>query len=188
MRDRNNPLKHIPPQAFTIIQSFREEFIRDLADIPTRYQGGIIPVISQQMTVPVLMVREEFQDRIVYLQAVTLEDLIREIETSPAPIVFIQYTPAWYENCEPEKIDSFIALCRERARKKGSVVILAVFSVDIIQPLKNGTDHFTQVYPVRTREKLLALKEQTRLDSIDISLPGPVTVSKMCGQMKLGIN
>jgi hypothetical protein len=68
MRDRNNQLKHIPPQAFTIIQSFREEFIRDLADIPTWYQTGNILYLSQYMKVPVLMVKEEHQDRIAFQQ------------------------------------------------------------------------------------------------------------------------
>jgi hypothetical protein len=87
MQDRNNPLKHIPPQVFTFVKSFREEFIRDLADISTRYQTA--RVLSFSM-VPVLMVRDEHQDRITYQQTRSIEELIHEIEASRADINLYQ--------------------------------------------------------------------------------------------------
>jgi hypothetical protein len=66
------------------------------------------------------------------------------------------------------------------------VVILALLSVDVLESLKDGADHFTQLYPVRERRRALALKEQTRLDNIVESFTGPVIALKFYGLMKLG--
>ena len=185
MRERNNPLRHLPPRAFTIIQAFREAFIHDLADVPARYPTGTILYLSQSLTVPVLVVKKKYQDRVAYRQARTIEELIHEIEISRSPVIFIQYTPAWFDMNNPDDITRFITVCRDRARKKGPVVLLALHTTDIIPSLKDGADHDTSLSPVRLRGRVLALKEQIRLDQIDLSFSSPVMAKKLCGQMKL---
>jgi hypothetical protein len=64
--------------------------------------------------------------------------------------------------------------------------MLALLSVDVLESLKDGADHFTQLYLVRERRRALALKEQTRLEKIAVSFTGPVITSKLFGQVKLG--
>jgi hypothetical protein len=59
----------------------------------------------------------------------------------------------------------FITVCRDCARKKGPLVIIALISVDVLESLKDGQS-ITQLYLVRERRRALSLKEQTRLDKI----------------------
>ena len=187
MRDRNHPLKQIPNRVFSIIQAFKEDFNKDLSDVPARYPDGKIVYLSQHATVPLMMVRDEYFTQIGYRTAPTIEDLIHAMEESEAPIIFIQYTPAWFEIENLIRISMFINACRNRARRKGPVVMLATYSVEIPQILKEKSDHFTQVYPYRITGKQLALKEQTRIDKIPESSSGPGPGSKLYGQVKLGV-
>jgi hypothetical protein len=112
----------------------------------------------------------------------SIDELIYKIETSHAEVLFIKYTLAWFEMEYPYFSILFIIACRDRAWKKGPLVIIALLSVAVLDSLQDGADHFTQLYPVR----VFTLKEQTRLDKILVSFTGPVIASKLFGQMKQG--
>ena len=96
MTEQDNPLKNIPPNAFTIIQASHAEFHRDLADIPIRYPTGRITYINNHQFVPLIQFSEEHQDRLDHIEIHTLDDLLKFIESDTSAILYIEYKLVWF--------------------------------------------------------------------------------------------
>ncbi|MFH0966633.1 MAG: hypothetical protein V1862_02970, partial [Methanobacteriota archaeon] len=124
MRDRNNPLKNIPPQAFTVIQASHEDFHKDQADIPVRYPVGQITYINNHQFVPLIKFREEHQDRLIYLEIHTLHDLLAVIEIDNSAILIIEYKVTWFGVDKPEDRELFKDVCKKRAKQGGPVIVI----------------------------------------------------------------
>jgi hypothetical protein len=91
-----NPLKNIPPNAFTIIRASYAGFPKGLTDIPVRSPAGGITYINTHPFVPLLMFKEKHQDRLNHLVISTLPDLLTTIVSDRSAILFIEYHPAWF--------------------------------------------------------------------------------------------
>lgn len=186
MRDRNNPLKNIPPDAFTVIQASHEDFHKGLADIPVRYPDGQITYINNHQFVPLIKLREEHQDRLVHLEVHTLDDLLMIIESDRSAILIIEYKMAWFGIDRPEEIDLFNDVCKTRAKQGGPVVAITAIMDRGLLKLNGKADYFFQVGSLPLKGKRLAIREQTYLDALPASPPGQVAEGRLYGQMKLG--
>ncbi len=185
MRDRNNPLKHIPPDAFTVIQTSHSEFHKELADIPVRYPKGQITYINNHKFVPLLRFREEHQDRLVHLQIPDITELLREIEEDESPILIIEYHLSWFRPDKSEDILAFNEVCRSRARQRGPVILITAIIDRTLLELDGKADFFFQIGKIQLKGKRLEIKEQAYLDEYPGGTPGVMRPGKMYGQMKL---
>jgi len=184
MRDHSNPLKNIPPEAFSIIQASHKDFLTCLADIPRRYPTGRITYINNHDYVPLLQFKEEEQDRLDHLKIGDLSELLEYISTDTSTILFIEYHLSWFKPDKEEEMIQFNEVCKARARKSGPVVVVTAIMDRNLLGLEGKADHFFQV---RTWElkKIRAIKEQTYLDSLSVE---PVRVTekrRIYGQKKL---
>lgn len=185
MRDRNNPLKNIPPQAFTIIQASHSGFHRDLADIPVRYPTGQITYINDHQFVPLIRFQDEHQDRLNHLEILTFPDLLSTIESDTSAILFIEYKMKWFGIDKPEEMIRFQEVCRQRARQGGPVVVITAIMDRALLELDGKADYFFQIGKIQLKGRRLAMKEQITLDEFPVCSPGPVIRRKMYGQVKL---
>lgn len=186
MRDRNNPIKNIPAQAFTIIQASHTDFHRDLADIPVRYPVGRITYINNHKFVPLLQFKDDHQDRLDHLVIPTLAELLEVIESDTSAILFIEYHLSWFRPDKEEEILQFNEVCRNRARKGGPVVVITAIMDRGLLKLDGKADYFFQVGKILLRGRRLEVKEQMHLDEISVGSSAPVVKGRMYGQMKLG--
>ena len=184
MRDHTNPLKNIPPEAFSIYQAAHKDFLTCLADIPRRYPTGRITYINNHDYVPLLQFKEEEQDRLDHLKIGKLSDLLEYISTDTSAILFIEYHLSWFKPDKEEEMNQFSEVCKNRARKGGPVVVVTAIMDRNLLGLEGKADHFFQV---RTWElkKVRAIKEQTYLDSLPASQMGTMEKRRVYGQTKL---
>lgn len=186
MNDQDNPLKNIPPNAFTIIQASHAEFHRDLAFIPIRYPTGRITYINNHQFVPMILFSEEYQDRLDHIEINTLDDLLKFIESDTSSILFIEYKLVWFGVDKTDQMLLFNEVCKNRARKGGPVVVITAIMDRALLVLDGKADFFFQIGKTQFRGRCLAIKEQTHWDELSVKTPGPVERKKMCGQVKLG--
>ncbi len=186
MRDRNNPIKNIPLQAFTVIQASHTDFHRDLADIPVRYPVGRITYINGHQFIPLIALKDEHQNRLDHLEISTLDELLTTIEADSSAILLIEYHLSWFKPDKEEEIFQFNEVCRNRARKGGPVVVITAIMDRALLKLDGKADYFFQVGKRELKGRALANKEQTNLDSLPVCSPGPVKRGRLYGQMKLG--
>lgn len=186
MRNRNNPLKNIPDNAFTVIHTCRQEFFKYLADIPVRYPQGRITYITDHPYVSLIAFREEHQDRLDHLEIQSFQDLLRVIDNDCSAILFIEYKMNWVGMDDPENRELFISSCKKRARQGIAVVVISAIMDQILLEFEGTADYFFQMGRIELKGKRLAKKEQTILDGIVIENLCPGEKRKLFGQMKLG--
>nr|WP_319537908.1 hypothetical protein [uncultured Methanospirillum sp.] len=184
MRDHTNPLKNIPPEAFSIYQAAHKDFLTCLADIPRRYPTGRIMYINNHDYVPLLQFKEEEQDRLDHLKIGSLSELLEFISTDTSAILFIEYHLSWFKPDKEEEMIQFNEVCKARARRGGPVVVVTAIMDRNLLVLEGKADNFFQV---RTWElkKVRAIKEQTYLDSIPAGSVGVMEKRRVYGQTKL---
>lgn len=186
MRDRNNPLKTIPPNAFTIIQASHTYFHKSLADIPIRYPKGKISYFNNHQFVPLLQLKDGYQDRLIHREMPTLEELLTVIESDTSAILFIEYYSSWFPVDSQDDILRFNGVCRDRAKKGGPVVLITAIMDRALLKLDGKADYFFQIGDIEIRGKRLEIKEQKHLNEILVVMPGPGEKRRMYGQVKLG--
>ena len=184
MRDRNNPLKHLLPDAFTIIMASREIFRRDLADLPVRYPKMRIAYLSGLIGVPYLILKEQYQENLDFHMVETFERLIAIVRSDRSALLFIGHSPALFGYDHTDRAALFGEVCRERAKKSGPVVLLATNPDPILSALKETADYFIEFGGIRLNGVRLAIKEQTTLESLPVT-SGINGDERLFGQMKL---
>ncbi|MDD1730367.1 MAG: hypothetical protein LUQ50_15030 [Methanospirillum sp.] len=184
MSDTNNPLKNIPPAAFSIFQASHKDFHSCLADIPRRYPTGRITYINNHDFVPLLLFKDEDMDRLDHLKIGALPELLEYIAGDTSAILFIEYHLSWFKTDKEEEMIQFCEVCRSRSRRGGPVVVVTAIMDRSLLALDGKADHFHQV---RTwgLKKVRAIKEQTYLDSIPEGPVGVMEKGRLYGQMKL---
>jgi len=184
MRDHTNPLKNIPPEAFSIFQASHKDFLTCLTDIPRRYPTGRITYINNHDFVPLLQFKEEEQDRLDHLKINSLSELLEYIAADTSAILFIEYHLSWFRPYNKEEMIQFCEVCKTRARRGGPVVAVTAIMDRNLLFLDGKADHFFQV---RTWElkKVRAIKEQTYLDSLPAGPVGVMEKGRIYGQTKL---
>ncbi|HWQ65028.1 MAG TPA: hypothetical protein VN429_11470, partial [Methanospirillum sp.] len=180
MRDHTNPLKNIPPEAFSIIQASNKDFLTCLADIPRRYPSGRITYINNHEFVPLLQFKEEEQDRLDHLKIDSLSELLEYITSDTSTILFIEYHLSWFIPDKEEEMIQFNEICKARARRGAPVVVVTAIMDRNLLVLEGKADHFFQV---RTWElkKVRAIKEQTYLDSLSVGPGGVMEKGRVYG-------
>jgi hypothetical protein len=186
MRDRNNPLRSIPDQAFTIIQASHEDFHKYLADIPARYPGGRITCINNHRFVPLLKVREEYQDRLDHRIVPTLDELLALTGSDRSAILFIEYHPLWFGIDRPDEVLLFNEVCRNRARQGGPVVLITAVMDRALLALDGKADHFFQIGKIQFRRGKPVNRAQTCLDTYQTTMQGVKEKGRLLGQTRLG--
>jgi len=186
MHDRDNPLKNIPPNAFTIIQASHADFHKDLADIPVRYPNGRITYVNNHQFVPLIQFSEEDQDRLDHVEIHALDDLLSFIESDTSAILLLEYKLVWFGIDKPDEMLKFNEVCRKRAQKRGPVVVITVIMDRALLALDGKADYFFQLGKIKYGRRSLACKEQRTFDEISTGVVGTVVTKKMCGQLKLG--
>jgi hypothetical protein len=187
MRDRNNPLKNIPPGAFTIIQASHAEFHKELSDIPARYPSGRISYINNHQFVPLIMFKEEEQDRLDHLMITEPDKLLSTIESDTSAILFIEYHLSWFKPDSPEELNQFCEICRSRAKRGGPVVLITAILDRGLLALEGKADFFFQMGKIKLAGIRLKMKEQRSLDETSCSESCCMERVRMYGQMKLEI-
>jgi hypothetical protein len=187
MRDPDNPLRNISPNAFTVIQASHSEFHKELKNIPIRYPKGPITYLNNHPFVPLLQFKDEHHERLVHLKIHHLEEVLRVIEGDESPILFIEYHLSWFRPDTPGDLLVFTEVCKNRARRGGPVVLITAIMDRGLLELDGKADFIFQIGKTPLRGKRLEIKEQAHLDeyskgNIEVRNPG-----KMYGQMKLGI-
>lgn len=186
MHDRDNPLKNIPPNAFTIIQASHADFHKDLADIPVRYPNGRITYVNNHQFVPLIQFSEEDQDRLDHVEIHALDDLLSFIESDTSAILLLEYKLVWFGIDKPDEMLKFNEVCRKRAQKRGPVVVITVIMDRALLALDGKADYFFQLGKIKYGRRSLACIEQRTFDEISTGVAGTVARKKMCGQVKLG--
>jgi len=184
MRDRNNPLKHLPPDAFSIVLASREIFRRDLADLPARYPKIKITYLTGLIGVPYLILKEQYQESLDLRMAETFERLISIVRSDRSSLLFIGHSPVLFDDDHAVRAALFGEVCRERAKKCGPVVLLATHPDPILSTLKETADYFIEFGGIRLCGLRLAIKEQTTLESLPVT-SGIKGDERLYGQMKL---
>jgi hypothetical protein len=185
VRDRNNPLRNIPPGAFTIIQASHAEFHKDLADIPARYPAGQITYINNHRFQPLIKLREEHQDRLDHLEIHSLPELLLTIESDNSAILFIEYSMTWFGIDTPDEILKFNGVCRKRAQQGGPVLVITAIIDRYLLSLDGIADYFFQVGKMLPSGRRLAFREQVTLDMIPDNPSGPRERERIYGQTKI---
>lgn len=186
MRDRNNPLKQIPPRSFTVIQTSHDMFQKDLADIPARYPCGRITYLNNHRFVPLLRLREEDRNRLDHREIQTFDELISTIESDRSAILFIEYGLTWFKVDYADQVVIFTDVCRTRARKGGPVVVITAAMDRGLLSLEGKADYFFQIGKEEHQERRLRTRNQKRLDEIPAGKMQIGEKGRMYGQMKLG--
>ena len=186
MHDRDNPLKNIPPNAFTIIQASHDRFHKSLADIPVRYPNGRITYVNNHQFVPLIQFSDEHQDRLDHVEIHALDDLLSFIEADTSAILFIEYKLVWFGVDKPGEMLKFNDVCRKRAQKRGPVVVITAIMDRALLALDGKADYFFQFGKIELRGRRLASREQKQLDEISTSIGANGERKRMCGQVKLG--
>ena len=145
MKDPNNPLRKIPPNAFTVIQTSHVEFHKELADIPVRYPKGSITYMNNHTIVHLLQFKDEDRDRLIHLKIPNFSDLLQVIEEDESPILFIEYHLSWFRPDSPEDLFTFNEVCRSRSRRGGPVVLITAVMDRGLLKLDGKADFFFQV-------------------------------------------
>jgi hypothetical protein len=184
MRDHTNPLKNIPPEAFSIIQASHKDFLTYLADIPRRYPNGRITYINNHDYIPLLQFNEEDQDRLDHLKIDSLSELLEYITADTSSILFIEYHLSWFKPDNKEEMIQFCDICKNRARRGGPVVVVTAIMDRNLLVLEGKADHFFQVLTWELK-KVRAIKEQTYLDSLSVGPIGVMEKRRVYGQTKL---
>lgn len=184
MRDHSNPLKNIPPKAFSINKAAHKDFLTCLADIPGRYPTGRIMYLNNHDFVPLLQFKEEEQDRVDHLKIGNLSELLKYISTDTSAILFIEYHLSWFKPNKEEEMSQFNEVCKARARRGGPVVIVTAIMDRNLLVLEGKADHF---FPIRTWEfkKVRVIKEHTFIDSLSAGPVGVMEKGRVYGQTKL---
>lgn len=185
MRDRNNPLRNIAPHSFTIIQASHADFLKYLADIPIRYPDGRITYINNHQFVPLLILKEEHQDRLDHLIIPTLSDLFPIIESDQSAILFIEYHLAWFGVDKPEEMLAFNDVCRRRAQERGPVLLITAVMDRVLLALDGKADYFFQFGKIQFRRGRPVNREQTGIDSFQPRTPVVMEKGRMYGQTRL---
>jgi hypothetical protein len=185
MRNRDNPLKNIPPGSFTIIQASHAQFHRYLADIPVRYPHGRITYINNHRFVPLVRFSEEHQDRLDHLVISTLPELLAAIESDRSAILFIEHKAVWFGVDTPDLLLRFTGVCTNRARNGGPVVVITSIMDRELLALDGKADYFFQVGKIPARGRAPASPEQKELDEFVAAIPGVAEKRRLYGQVKL---
>lgn len=186
MRNRNNPLKNIPQDAFTIIQASHAEFLKYLEDIPLRYSAGRITYINNHQFIPLIRFNEEDQGRLYHLEIHSLGELLKTVESDRSTILFIEYKFMWFGVDNPDLLLQFNEICKKRARKGGPVVLITAIMDRALLALDGKADFFFQLGKVELRGRTLAIREQVHLDEYPTGALEPGKKGRLYGQMKLG--
>lgn len=185
MRSRNNPLKNIPPESFTIIQASHAQFHTYLADIPIRYPHGRITYINNHQFVPLISLADEHQDRLDHLIIHTLHELLETIESDRSAILLIEHKFVWFGVDNPDLMLRFNDVCKKRARKGGPVVVITAIMDRELLELDGKADYFFQIGKTELSGTRKTMKDQTYLDEIMAVVPVVAEKKRLYGQMKL---
>jgi len=142
MRDRNNPLKIFPQNAFTFIQGSHTLFRKELSNLPSRYKTGHITYINNHQYVPLLKIREEDRYRYTHLQINNLPELLMTIENDTSAVLIIEHHLSWFKPDCPDEQKSLNSVCRKRALHGGPVVHITVIMDRGLLELDGQADFF----------------------------------------------
>jgi hypothetical protein len=185
MRNRNNPLKNIPPNAFTIIQASHEDLLKYLYNIPVRYPNGLITYINNHNFVPLIRFVEGYESKFLHLEIHSLEELLKNIESDESGILFIEYKLIWFGVDNPDSILRFNEVCRKRAKKTGPVVVITAIMDRNLLKLEGKADFFFQLGKIELHGRSKSVREQTYLDELPEGVIRTGRKGDVYGQMKL---